>query len=362
MSAQAKPKKPKPTWARTVKAYHNADYRSWVQIANTVIPLIILYVLMYLSLSVSYLLTMTMMLPAAGFMVRLFIIQHDAGHGSFFSNPKWNNRIGILCSFITLTPYEFWRHSHAVHHAHTGDLEWRGTGDVYTMTFNEYRAASRRERLLYRIYRHPFMMIVLGPPLMFLILHRAPFALAHARSKAERLSIIRTDIGIAVWMTFFALLIGPTALLMIWLPTAFLTSSVGVWMFYVQHQFEDAYWTTKPDWDYATAALQGSTFYNLPKWMHWFTGNIGFHHIHHLSPKIPNYELEKAHQENAEFQDVPTLTLWSSITLVLRNLAIIDEETDKLIGFSAAHRKMRELDIAEGKVSINGQTLSAGTD
>lgn len=360
MSTQAPPKE-KPMWAKIVKQYQNPDYRSWIQIANTFVPMSVLYVLMYLSLEVNYILTLLLAIPTGGMIVRAFIIQHDAGHGSFFKNQKWNNRIGIFCSVFTLTPYEFWRHSHAVHHAHNGDLEWRGTGDVYTMTFDEYHNASRRERLWYRIYRHPVMMIMLGPPLMFIVLHRTPFALPHARSKAERVSIIRTDVMALTVFAFFSLLIGPLTLLSIWLPAACLSASMGVWMFYVQHQFEDAYWTSKPEWDYVDAALHGSTFYRLPKWLHWFTGNIGYHHIHHLSPKIPNYELERAHNENELFQDVPTLTIWSSIKLVIANLAIIDEESGKLINFPQAHRKERETAQAESR-GEQTQMAAAGTD
>jgi acyl-lipid omega-6 desaturase (Delta-12 desaturase) len=357
------PRKEKPVWAKIVKQYQKADHRSWVQIANTFIPLAILYVLMYLSMNISYVLTLLLAPIAAGLTVRVFIIQHDAGHGSFFKNNKLNNRIGIFCSLFTLTPFEFWRHSHAVHHAHNGDLEWRGTGDVDTWTFEEYRAATPRQRFWYRIYRHPLMMIVFGPPIMFLILHRTPFALKHARGEKERLSIIRTDIMAIVAFAFFSLLIGPQTFFMIWFPTAWMTASMGVWMFYVQHQFEDAYWTVKPDWDYADAALHGSTFYRLPKWLHWFTGNIGYHHIHHLSPKIPNYELERAHKENEQFQDVPTLTVWSSIKLVISNLAIIDEEQGKLINFPAAHRKLAALEAAESRQqALNKAATHAGTD
>lgn len=369
MSVQTSPKKERPAWVTVVKPYQRADYRSWIQVANTFIPLAIVYVLMYLALDVSYLLTLLLAPIAAGLTVRVFIIQHDAGHGSFFNSQKMNDRIGIFCSIFTLTPYEFWRKSHAIHHAHNGDLEHRGTGDVYTMTFEEYHNSTPRQRLFYRLYRHPIMLFVFGPPLMFMVLHRAPFALKHARSKQERLSILRTDILATMAMIGFSWLVGPATFFMIWFPTAWLTASMGVWMFYVQHQFEDAYWASKPEWDYADAALHGSTFYKLPKWMHWFTGNIGYHHIHHLSPKIPNYKLETVHKSHPEFQEVPTLTLKSSIKLAFSNLAIYDEEQKKLISFKAAHRKERELAKAaaansaeENAPATAGTPAPAGTD
>lgn len=363
MTTQSTPKTA-PTWPKVVKAYQNPDRRSWIQIFNTFVPLFITYGLMYYALiEVSYLLTLLLGVVAAGLTVRVFIIQHDAGHGSFFKNNTWNDRIGIFCSLFTLTPYEFWRKSHAIHHAHNGDLEHRGTGDVYTMTFEEYKSASPRQRLWYRIYRHPIMMILVGPPLMFIVLHRSPFAWSHARSKAERMSLIRTDLMFLGVVALFSLLIGWQSFLLIWLPTAMMTASMGVWMFYVQHQFEDAYWTVKPEWDYAEAALHGSTFYRLPKVLQWFTGNIGFHHIHHLSPKIPNYELERCHKENQEFQEVPTLTIRSSIALVLSNLAVFDQEANKLISFKAAHAKIKALEIEEAaqqKPSVS--PAAAGTD
>ena len=343
MSVQVS-KKEKPTWVKVVARYQNPTTASIWQIINSFVPFFAVWALMALTIGdVPYILTTLMGLVASGFMLRIFIIQHDCGHGSFLKSRKAMSLIGNVCGVLTFTPYDWWRTNHAIHHAHTGDLDFRGTGDIHTMTLQEYMAASRWQRLGYRLYRHPVVIFLFGAPLMFLVLHRTPFSWKHARSKAGRMSIVRTDLLILALIAGLSLLIGFKEFVMIELPIIMFTSSMGVWMFYIQHQFEDAYWSTKPDWDYATAAMQGSSFFKLPKVLQWFTGNIGFHHIHHLSPRIPNYELERCHVENPDFQDVPTLTLWDSIKVVTSRISLWDEEQQKLINFREAHRREKEM-------------------
>lgn len=331
--------KEKPVWTRLVAAYQNPETSASVaQIINSFVPFFVLMVLAYLALDVSYFLTLALDVLAAGFLMRIFIIQHDCGHGSFFKSKRANELVGNICGILTMTPYDFWRTSHAIHHAHNGDLDHRGTGDVMTMTFKEYQAATPRQRFQYRLYRNPILMFLVGPVIMFTIFHRSPFALRHARSRQGTISIIRTDLIIIAVFALFIYLIGVKALFLVYFPIIFLAASIGVWMFYVQHQFEDAYWTQAPNWEYAQAALQGSTYYRLPKILQWFSGNIGLHHIHHLSPRIPNYKLQECHDENPEFQNVVTITFWESVKLVSRRLSLWDEDQQKLISFNEAHR------------------------
>jgi omega-6 fatty acid desaturase (delta-12 desaturase) len=255
-----------------------------------------------------------------------------------------NSLTGIACSYVTLTPYEYWRTNHAIHHAHNGDLNYRGTGDIYTLTLEEYRAKSRWGRLLYRIYRNPFFLFFIGGPLMFLVLYRTPIAYRHARTRQGKASVIRNDIFIALTMLICYFTIGLDSLLLIYLPIIVFSASVGVFMFYVQHQFEDAYWSKAPEWTYDEAALKGSSYFRLPKIFQWFTGNIGLHHIHHLSPLIPNYELQRCHDENPEFQDVPTLTIRDSLRIIFSQIAIWDEEQERLINFRQAHQRLNEIE------------------
>lgn len=319
-------------WRAGVSDYETAyTWKSIWQISNTLIPFLISWYLMYLSLDYGYWLTLLLAIPAAGFMVRIFIIQHDCGHGSFFKSNKVNNIIGSIFGVITLTPYYYWRKSHAIHHAHAGNLDRRGIGDIYTMTVNEYLQTSKWKRLQYRIYRHPLLLFTVSSTIVFVVLNR----FYHPESKnwkKERASVHGTNLAIASIVLILSSLIGWKAFLMVQVPLTILSSTVGIWFFYVQHQFEETYWENAGDWEYSIAALQGSSYYQLPKVLQWFSGNIGFHHIHHLSPRIPNYLLEKCHEENPLFQEVATLTLWSSIKTCF--LTLWDEKHKKLVGFS----------------------------
>jgi omega-6 fatty acid desaturase (delta-12 desaturase) len=286
---------------------------------------------MYRSLDYSYLVTLALAIPAAGFMVRIFIVQHDCGHGSFFKLRKVNNIIGSIFGVLTLTPYYYWRKSHAIHHGHAGNLERRGIGDVYTMTVNEYRRESKWGRLKYRLYRNPFLLFTVSPTFLFVVLFRF-FHSDFKSGKKERASVHLTNLAILAVVLVLCSTIGWKAFFMIQIPLTILSSTTGAWYFYVQHQFEETYWENEGDWEYSAAALQGSSYYRLPKILQWFSGNIGFHHIHHLSPRIPNYLLEKCHKDNPIFQEVMTLTIWSSIKTSF--LGLWDEEQKKLVSFS----------------------------
>ena len=334
----------KQTWGPLVAKYQTPNtWGSIWQVCNTFIPFFLLWALTYISLGYGYWLTLLLALPAAGFLVRIFIIQHDCGHGSFFNSRKANDTLGSVCGVLTLTPYFYWRKSHAIHHASAGNLEQRGVGDIYTMTVAEYLQQSTWGRLKYRIYRNPVVLFVLAPTFLFLILYRFP----HPDSKSwkkERASVLWTNIAIAAVIVLMSLAIGFKAFLLVQLPITILAVTAGTWMFFVQHQFEDTYWASRADWNYTLAALQGSSFYKLPKVLQWFTGNIGFHHIHHLSPRIPNYMLQKCHEENPLFQEVVVLTMWTSLKTTF--LSLWDEDQQKLVSFGHL-KSIRQADTTQ---------------
>ncbi len=275
----------KPAWVDIVKQYTvpNAWKSSW-QMINSLVPFFAIWALMVYSLRVNYLLTLALAFLNGLFLMRIFIIQHDCGHNSFFKSTKLNNQIGTVLGILTLTPYYAWRGSHARHHASSGDLDFRGIGDVETLTVDEYRALSLWRKLRYRFYRSPLVMFVIGPSILFIILNRFPIGLG-AGQERERESVYFTNIMLALIFLTVGSIIGFTELLIMWLPLMVFVSSVGVYLFYVQHQFEDTYWRWHAEWDYAEAALRGASFFKLPKVLQWFSGNIGFHHLHHLSPK-----------------------------------------------------------------------------
>lgn len=331
------------TWRDLVKPYMSPDNkRSIWQITNTILPLMAMYVLMYQSLTYSYWLTLALALPTAGLMVRVFIIMHDCGHGSFFKSPKANHWVGTITGILVNTPYFQWTREHAIHHATSGDLDRRGVGDVVTLTVKEYLARSKWGRFTYRLYRNPLVTFGIGPHYIFLFDVRF---VGKNSGKRERQGVYLTNIalftiwGLAIWA------IGLKAFLMVWLPVQIVAGVTGVWMFYVQHQFEDTYWQKHETWDYPTAALMGSSFYKLPRLLHWFTGNIGFHHIHHLCPKIPNYKLQACHEENPFFQQAPTLRFWKSLKCI--NLKLWDEDQQRLIGFGELKRLQAALPLAQ---------------
>ncbi len=324
-------------WKEIVAKYQTpAAWRSIWQVANTLVPYAALWYLMYRSLAVSYWLMLPLAVLAGGFLVRLFIIFHDCGHGSFFRSRKANDILGAIAGVLCFTPYYHWRWEHAVHHATSGDLDRRGTGDVWTMTVQEYLEASRGKRFAYRLARNPVVLFVVAPLFLFVVRERFPTAGAGRR---ERRSVYWTNLGILVLAGGLSWAFGLKAFLLIQLTAMMVAGTAGVWLFYVQHQFEGVYWQRREEWDYATAALKGSSFYKLPKVLQWFTGNIGFHHIHHLSPRIPNYYLPKCHQAEPLFQTVKPVTLGSSLkSLTFR---LWDEQRQRLVGFGALKRAKR---------------------
>jgi acyl-lipid omega-6 desaturase (Delta-12 desaturase) len=333
-----------PSWKEIVARYRQPSiWRSIFQIANSMVPYGILWYLMFRSLAISYWLTLALAILAGGFLARVFIIHHDCGHGSFFKSRRANDVIGFITGVLTFTSYRFWRWEHAVHHASTGDLDRRNLGDVWTLTVQEYLDASRSKRFAYRVVRNPFVLFVLVPPFLFLILHR--FSSKKA-SKRDRRSVCWTNLTILAVAVFLSFLMGVKAYLMIQLPVMVTTATAGVWLFYVQHQFEGVYWERHDDWDYTAAALRGSSYYKLPGILQWFSGNIGFHHIHHLCPAIPNYNLEKCHNQHPLFQRVTTVTLLSSLRAL--TFRLWDESQRRLVGWGHLATLKRAKDRESG--------------
>jgi len=315
-------------WRSIVARYHESDPRRalW-QILNTYVPYAALWCLMYWSLGVSYWLTFGLAFVAAGFLARIFIVFHDCGHGSFFASRRKNDVLGFISGVLSFTPYQYWRHAHNIHHASAGNLDRRGPGAIWTMTVTEYRQASLWLRLRYRFYRSPPVLFVLGPVYVFLLEQRVASFKAGWRWQQ---SVQWTNLAIVLVALALSALMGVKAYLLIQLPIVSLAAIAGVWLFYVQHQFDGVYWERKANWDYYTTALEGSSFYKLPRILQWFSGNIGFHHIHHLSPRIPNYLLERCHRENPLFQQVAVLRLRESLKTIRYRLW--DEEQQKLVG------------------------------
>ncbi|MCC6905004.1 MAG: fatty acid desaturase [Anaerolineae bacterium] len=325
-------------WKEAVARYHNpAMWRSTWQLVNSIVPYIALWVGMYFSLRVSYLLTLVLALVAGGFLTRIFIIFHDCGHGAFFKSRQANDFWGILTGVLTFTPYYEWRHEHAIHHAGSSNLERRGVGDVWTLTVDEYLALSRFDRIKYRVYRHPLFLFTVAPVFTFLVLKRFP--IPQSKGARERGSIRFTNIALLLVAVILSLVLGWKEYLLIQLPVIGFASIMGVWLFYVQHQFEGTYWEHNAKWDYVTAALKGSSFYKLPKVLQWFSGNIGLHHIHHLSPRIPNYYLQKCFNENPIFQQIQPVTFWRSFKSATYRLW--DEQTARLVSFRELKHLLR---------------------
>ncbi len=316
-------------WKKVVAKYQKPSlWRSVFQLGNSLVPYGVLWYLMYLSLAVSYWITLPLAILASGFLMRLFIIHHDCGHGSFFKSQRANDLVGFFTGVLTFTPYHFWRWEHAVHHAGSGDLDRRGQGGVWTLTVQEYLDAPLWKRCLYRLVRNPIVLLVAVPSILFLILHR--FGSAGA-SRRDRLSVHWTNLAIVALAVVLSAAMGFKTYLVIQLSVTIVSSTLGVWFFYVQHQFEGVYWQRHHEWDYTRAALAGSSYYKLPRILQWFSGNIGFHHIHHLSPRIPNYYLEKCHEADPLFQRVATITLVSSVKSLTYRLW--DEGNRRLVGY-----------------------------
>jgi omega-6 fatty acid desaturase (delta-12 desaturase) len=298
------------------------------QLINTVVPFLILWILAYQCLSISYFLTLGISVVAAGFMVRMFIIFHDCCHYSFFKNRTANKILGTITGVLTIFPFSRWQHEHSVHHATSSNLDKRGTGDLWMLTVEEYKAASMWKRLSYRMYRNPLVMFGLGPIYVFLLQNR--FNRKGARLK-ERLNTYLTNVSILAVGGIISWMIGWQSFLLVEGPIFLIAGSLGIWLFYVQHTFEDSYFEEDADWEYVKAAVEGSSFYKLPKLLQWVTGNIGYHHVHHLSPRVPNYKLEEVHNNTLPLQNVPTITLTTSLESLKFHLW--DEKRKKFVGF-----------------------------
>ena len=322
----------RPFWREALAPYARPHLgRSALDVATSVVPYLALSGLMYQALSVSYLLTLALAIPATGFLVRTYIVFHDCTHGSFLRSKRANAWLGKVTGLLVFAAFMSWRHNHAVHHATAGDLDRRGVGDVETKTVAEYQALPWRGQLGYRLYRNPLVMFGLGP--IFSLVVKARFVPRSARPRIKR-SLIATDLALAALIGTLCWLIGWQEYLLVQLPTIMLAGAVGIWLFYVQHQFEDAYWESKERWSYADAALRGSSHLKLPKLLQFFSGNIGLHHVHHLNARIPNYNLQRAHDENPIFHDVPTLSLRDAARSV--RLKLWDEDRGRLVTFAEA--------------------------
>ena len=320
-------------WQGIVAKYaYPETWRSVWQVFNSVIPFFGMWYLMYRSLAVGYWLTLLLAIPTAGFMVRCFIIFHDCCHGSFFRTMKANDRLGLMIGVLVLTPFYQWKHSHAIHHATAGDLDRRGIGDVYTMTVEEYIAAPWYKKVGYRIMRNPLILFTIGSFLVFTVTHRF---FEKSAGKRERSSVIWTNLALAAVVGWIMLEIGWAAFLLVEVPILLVACGAGIWLFYVQHNFDPTYWERNQEWEFFNASMDGSSFYKLPKLLQWFTGNIGFHHIHHLSPRIPNYKLEKCHNENPILQVTPLTFEHSLKSLFFR---LWDEKERRLVGWSALRK------------------------
>jgi len=328
-STSSPPLAGRPSWKEVVTRYQRpAAWRGAWQMLNTLVPYAALWYLMYRSLSVSGWLTVPLGLLAGGFLVRIFIIFHDCTHGSFFKSRAVNEVVGSVAGVLCFTPFYRWRWEHSVHHASAGDLDRRGTGDIWTMTVQEYLEASRWKRCAYRLARNPLILFVVAPLVLFLVLERLSTG---KEGRRGRLSVYGTNAALALMAAGLSCLFGWKAYLLLQLAVVMVAGSAGVWLFYVQHQFEEVYWERSKEWDYEKAALQGSSYYKLPKVLQWFSGNIGFHHIHHLSPRIPNYHLEQCHRSESLFQAVKPITLVSSFKCF--HFRLWDERRRRMVGY-----------------------------
>jgi len=303
------------------------------QIVNTAVPFFCVMLFMYATAYKGYWpITLLAAVPAAGLLMRMFIIQHDCGHGSFFKSARANDWVGAIIGVMTLTPYTYWKQTHAIHHSTSGNLDRRGYGDIETLTVKEYTALTKWGRLKYRMYRSIPVLFFIGPAFHFVVYHRLPW-IVPADWKAERRSILLNDFALICLLYLAHCSVGLAPFFLVQLAVGIMSAIGGVWLFYVQHQFEGTYWSKDEKWDVVTASLKGSSYFELPRVLQWLTGNIGFHHIHHLNSRIPNYKLERCMNENPVLQNPARLTFWKSFKCV--SLTLWDEDRQKLVGFSS---------------------------
>lgn len=303
------------------------------QIINTVPPFFAVWTLMYWTAYRGYWpVTLLLGVPASGLLMRMFILQHDCGHGSFFKSETANRVLGAIIGVFTLTPYTYWKKTHSIHHSTAGNLDRRGYGDIETLTVKEYAALTPWGRWKYRAYRSIPVLFFIGPAFHFVVYHRLPWIIP-AEWKAERRSILLNDLALVGLLYLAHKTVGLGPFFLVQLTVGIMTAIAGVWLFYIQHQFEETYWSKDEKWDVVAASLRGSSYFELPRVLQWLTGNIGFHHIHHLNSRIPNYKLERCMKENPVLQNPARLTLWKSFSCV--SLTLWDEDRQKLVGFDA---------------------------
>jgi omega-6 fatty acid desaturase (delta-12 desaturase) len=316
-------------WLKIIQGYNKPNLvKSWGQVANSFLPYFGLWVAMYYSLAISYWLTLGISIFAAGFLMRIFIIFHDCGHGSFFVSERANRVMGIIAAGFLFTPYHKWQEDHRIHHATAGNLDNKGVGDVRTFTVEEYKNFKPWQKQLYKLYRNPIMLFFIGPLILFLIIFRFP---PKDRSVKEKVYTHLTTLGLILAVVIMSYWIGLVPFIKIQLPILFVAAGHGAWLFFVQHTFEDTVWERQKDWDFETMSLNGSSYLKLPRILQWFTGNVCIHHIHHLCPAIPNYKLKKCYDENPLFQLEKPLTFWSSLKCL--KYKVWDEKSRKLISF-----------------------------
>ena len=321
---------PRP-WVKTFGRYRDpALSRSLFELLITAVPFVVLWVLMWAALGVGYWLCLLLAVPTAAFLMRLFMIQHDCGHGALFRRRRANDWVGRVIGVVTLTPYGLWRRTHAMHHAAVGNLDRRGVGDIVTLTLEEYRALGPAGRIGYRLYRHPLVMFAVMPAYLFVLHHRLPFGLMQAGWQPW-LSTMGTNVAIAAVVVAMAWLIGIGSFLLVQGPIVLVAGAIAVWFFYVQHQFEDTRWRHQDDWNVLDAALHGSSHYEMPRPLAWFTGNIGVHHVHHLCSRIPFYRLPQVLHDHPQFASIGRLTMMQSLRCA--TLALWDERQRRLISF-----------------------------
>ncbi len=323
----------KPKWYQELAKYERPEYRqAFRQLGNTIVPALGLYALMLhlVTRGYPYGITLALSIVTAGLLMRTFIFMHDSSHNSFFPSPRANAILGFCTGVLTMTPFGQWRWSHLTHHASFANLDRRGMGDVWLMTVEEYQAAPRLLRIAYRIYRHPLFLFGIGSTLLFFLVYRVPIKGARQR---ERMSVWLTDGAMLAVAAAVSLAVGFRAYVLVQAPVLFLVWLVGVWIFYIQHQFAGVYWAREAEWDYFRASLEGSSYYKLPKVLQWVTGNIGLHHLHHLRPRIPNYHLQQAYDATPAVQAVRPLTMRGSLQSLRLNL--YDEHRRELVSFHA---------------------------
>lgn len=325
-------------WVRILAEYREPSrLRSWTELAVTFGPFVALWALAWWALSYSYWLTFGISLVNAFFLLRLFAIQHDCGHGAFFKSRSTSDWLGRVIGVLTLTPYDVWRRSHSIHHSSAGNLGRRGMGDISTLTVAEYRALSRSGRLMYRLYRHPITLFGLGPSYLFLLQNRLP--LGFMTKGNFWLSAMLTNVAIFLGLAVIAYFGGLMPILLIFLPTTLLAATIGVWLFYVQHQFEATHWEAEEDWQLHEAALHGSSHYVLPSVLRWLTANIGIHHVHHLYSRIPFYRLPEVLRDHGALAQGNRMTIRESFANA--RLHLWDEDTKTLLSFADARALSR---------------------